>query len=149
MKIIDSSTNMVIVTLNVGDSPRALEYNPSNEYIYVANFNSGDVSIIDSSTNDVVDTVDVGVDPVSLEYNPSNEYIYVANQGSSDVSVIGLEPGPPNPNDEIRESGNNINIQVQKNTGSNALAQDGSGNMYSDESIFQRQFTEQESNVVS
>ncbi|CAN5838869.1 hypothetical protein BH23THE1_BH23THE1_33360 [soil metagenome] len=48
-------------------------------------------------------------------------------------------------------SGNNINVQVQENSGNNAVGQSGSGNgqMYSDEFIFQEQSTSQDSSVVS
>lgn len=51
-----------------------LEYNPSNKNIYVANFNSGEVSVIDRSTNTVTTTLDVGDSPIAMEYHQSNEY---------------------------------------------------------------------------
>lgn len=64
-----------------------------------------------------------------------------------------IPPTPPEPPVEgILGSGNNINIQVQENTGNNALGQsssDGSSNSYSDESMFQEQSTEQDSSVIS
>ncbi len=83
----------MVKTINVGHQPLALEYNPSNENIYVGNENSGDVSIIKSSSNTVVDTIDVGM-PVALEYNPSNNDIYVANLFRNTVSVIATTPAP-------------------------------------------------------
>lgn len=46
-------------------------------------------------------------------------------------------------------SGNNINIQVQENSGNNVGGQFGDGNMYSDSPIHQVQSTEQDSRVVS
>ncbi len=78
----------VIATVDVGTCPQALEFNPSNDNVYVANSNSHDVSVIDSSTNAVVATVDVGDTPVALEFNPSNDNVYVSNQASDSVSVI-------------------------------------------------------------
>lgn len=74
--------------------------------------------------------------------------MYVPNTGSNDVSVIGeisisLEG--------IFGSGNNINIQIQQNTGNivtGPASSDGSSS-YADESIFQGQSTCQNSNVVS
>jgi YVTN family beta-propeller protein len=54
----DSSTNTVIDTIDVGKYPISIKFNPSNNNIYVANFNSTLVSVIDSSTNTVVDTVE-------------------------------------------------------------------------------------------
>ena len=36
----------LINTIDVGDGPLDIEYNPFNKYIYVANSNSNDVSVI-------------------------------------------------------------------------------------------------------
>jgi YVTN family beta-propeller protein len=98
VSVIDSTSNTVVDTINVGDSPDelSLEYNPSNENIYVANENSGDVSIIVSSSNSMIDTIEVGM-PVALEYNPSNNDIYAANLFRNTVSVIGTTAPPPPP----------------------------------------------------
>ena len=61
--------------------------------------------------------------------------------------------GGGEPVEGIIGSGNNVNIQVQENTGNNAVGQsssDGSsGSSYSDESLFQGQSTDQSSRVVS
>lgn len=60
------------------------------------------------------------------------------------------EPQSPSPFRGIIGSGNNINMQVQNNDDSNAIAQDGNGfSSYSDQPLFQRQSTNQNSNVVS
>ena len=49
----------------------------------------------------------------------------------------------------IIDSGNNINIQVQENSGNNVGAQSGFGEKYSDSPIFQEQSKEQDSQVIS
>src|SRR5215207_9445767 len=72
----------------VGEFPQALEYNPSNNYIYVANRDSGTVSVIDSTNNTVIRNITVGSSPGPLVFNPSNNYIYVANAISNTISVI-------------------------------------------------------------
>jgi YVTN family beta-propeller protein len=46
VSVIDSSTNKVRAIVNVGIEPRVLEYNPSNEDMYVGNRGSNDVSVI-------------------------------------------------------------------------------------------------------
>ena len=74
----------VIATIDVGNAPSPLEYNPANENMYVANRESDDVSVIYSQFNELVDTINVEGSPADLEYNPSNDYIYVANK----LSVI-------------------------------------------------------------
>jgi YVTN family beta-propeller protein len=60
-------------------------------------------------------------------------------------------PTPPEPPIEgIIGSGNNINIQAQENTGNNAVGQSDDGDhIHSDESIFQGQSTNQDSQVIS
>ena len=66
----------VVATVDVRDSPYDLEYNPSNEAIYVANccpdFSEPHiVSVIDSATNTVTAIVeDVGDGPYNLELQP-------------------------------------------------------------------------------
>jgi YVTN family beta-propeller protein len=64
-------------TTPVGDYPFGIEYNPSNDNIYVTNYFSSTVSVISGSTNSVIDTILVGRGPIWLEYVPSNNQIYV------------------------------------------------------------------------
>ena len=47
----------LVDTIPVGQGPIALAFNPENENMYVADFNSGNVSVIDSSNNTIVDTI--------------------------------------------------------------------------------------------
>ena len=82
------ASNTVISTVDVGERPSALAFNPSNNNIYVANAYSNNVSVIESSSNTVISTVDVGDGPSALAFNPSNNNIYVTNPVSDDVSVI-------------------------------------------------------------
>ncbi|WP_415311070.1 PKD domain-containing protein [Candidatus Nitrosocosmicus sp. FF01] len=78
----------VIDTINVGERPYAIAYNPDNKNIYVANIDDNSVSVIRSSDNEVIDTINVGDDPTGIAYNPDNKNIYVSNTGSYSVSVI-------------------------------------------------------------
>lgn len=56
--------------------------------IYVANFNSNDVSVIDGATNTVITTIPVGVNPAGVGINPLTNRIFIGNLNSDDVSVI-------------------------------------------------------------
>lgn len=78
----------VIATIKVGERPNAIQYNPSNGYIYVANSESNSVSVIDSSTHEVIKTIDVEEYPWALGYNPDSNYVYVSNRHSDSVSII-------------------------------------------------------------
>ena len=82
-------TNTVNTTVNVGIHPMALEFNPSNNNIYVVNQGSNSISVIETGpTNTVNTTVNVGNSPRALEFNPSNNNMYVVNINSGDISVI-------------------------------------------------------------
>lgn len=62
--------------------------NTSVNRIYVANFNSNDVSVINGETNTVIATVPVGTNPAGIDVNPLTSRVYVANRGSNTISVI-------------------------------------------------------------
>jgi len=75
--VINGVTNEVIANITVGAGPEGIAYDPSNGYIYVANFCSGTVSVINGTT--VIANITVGAGPEGIAYDPSNGYIYVAN----------------------------------------------------------------------
>ncbi len=84
----------------VGDEPVGLVMHPDGNFVYVANFNSGSVSVIgtnpDSAAtfNQVVTTIQVGVNPVDLAIGPSGELLYVVNAGSlpsENVSIVDVD----------------------------------------------------------
>ena len=76
-------------TVRVGSGPAGLAFNPSNNDIYVANFNDDTVSVISGTS--VVGTIRVGGNPYEFAFNPSNNYMYEADRGlgfDHAVSVI-------------------------------------------------------------
>ena len=64
------------------------------------------------------------------------------------VNPANSPPSPP-PSEGILGSGNNVNIQVQENSGNSVAGQHGGGEIYSDSPIFQGQSTEQDTQVIS
>ena len=82
----------VIAVIPVSEFPQALAFNPSNNYIYVANVVSNSVSMIESTNNTIADTVNVSSLPLTLEFNPSNDGVYAAGTLTGTeglVSIIG------------------------------------------------------------
>jgi YVTN family beta-propeller protein len=90
---VDVEGQTTFPSIPVGDQPVAIVIDPSGTFAYVANFNSGTVSVIDvnpasATFNTVVSTITVGSNPTDLAIFPDGDRVLVANAGSSDVSVI-------------------------------------------------------------
>ncbi len=89
----DDPSEAVVGIIDVGDKPRgiALDDGGYEKYAYVANSNSGSVSVISvfGSSMDVVHTVEnIGNEPFGVAVSPDGDYVYVTNYGGANVSVI-------------------------------------------------------------
>ena len=83
--------NSVNTTFN-GVFPIGVAFDSSNGYVYVANPNSGSVSVINGATNNVIASITVGSWPEGVAFDSSNGYVYVTNFYSSTVSIISTSP---------------------------------------------------------
>lgn len=84
-------------SIPVGDQPVAIVIDPAGDFAYVANFNSGNVSVIDvdptsSEYHTVVETITAGRNPIDVAVAPDGSRVAVANAGSNDVSLIDSDP---------------------------------------------------------
>ena len=86
VSVIDTSTNTVTTTVNVGNKPWGVAVNPTAAY--VTNEGSNTVSVIDTSTNTVLATVNVGTSPHGVAVTPDGKKAYVSNFAGNTVSVI-------------------------------------------------------------
>ena len=59
-----------------------MAYNPANNKVYVANKNSGDISVIDGDTNTLTNTIKVDPFPLDVAVNPNTNTLYVAHTQS-------------------------------------------------------------------
>jgi YVTN family beta-propeller protein len=82
-----ADADWVTTTVAVGTYPLALALNPVTNKIYVANYQSANVTVIDGATNGTA-TVPAGANPQTLAVNPVTDKVYVANRLSSTVTVI-------------------------------------------------------------
>lgn len=90
---VDIAGETTYPAITVGDQPVAIVMRPDGKVAYVANFNSGSVSVIDTDKlsptfNTVIGTITVGTNPADLAVFPDGDRVLVANAGSGDVSVI-------------------------------------------------------------
>ncbi|WP_054864983.1 PKD domain-containing protein [Methanosarcina barkeri] len=88
VSVIDTATNKVTATINVGSGPQGVAVNPAGTKVYVTNYYNKTVSIIDTATNKVTAKVTVGGYPYGVAVNPDGKKVYVTNIYSRTVSVI-------------------------------------------------------------
>jgi YVTN family beta-propeller protein len=85
--VINCTTNTVLTTVFVGDSPDGVGFDASNKDMYVSNYLGASVSVINIK-NSVVATINVGTGPSGLGYDSQNNEMYVTNWASGTVSAI-------------------------------------------------------------
>jgi YVTN family beta-propeller protein len=88
--VIDTTTNKVVTTIDVGLAPAGVAVTLDGSKVYVANEAvKGTVSVIDTATNAVSATVAVGSNPVGVAVTLDGSKVYVGNKGrAGTVSVI-------------------------------------------------------------
>jgi YVTN family beta-propeller protein len=93
ISVIDTATNKVTATVNVGSNPCGVAVSLDGKKVYVVNSGSNTVSLIDTATNKVTATVNVGNNPCGVAVTPDGKRVYVTNSGNysihrNTVSVI-------------------------------------------------------------
>ena len=90
VSVIDTATNTVTGTINVGQSPAQIIVNPAGTRAYVTNV-GGTVSVINTANNTVNATIQIpgtGAKPAGALLNSTGTRLYIANQGNGTVTVI-------------------------------------------------------------
>jgi len=83
----DTTTLEIKQQVEVQTSPNEVELSPDGSLIYVAEYDSNDVTILDSNLK-VVATVPAGKGAHGLGISPDGRWLYVANRKTDYVSVI-------------------------------------------------------------
>ena len=78
--------------MGVGSGPSFVAVNPALNRVYVANYDSDNMTVIDGATDKVVTTLPAGSQPQWIAVNRATNKIYLANFNSNNVSVINEEP---------------------------------------------------------
>ncbi|HEY9001013.1 MAG TPA: beta-propeller fold lactonase family protein [Mucilaginibacter sp.] len=93
VSIVNTATNTVIATLNVGKYPTGVSVSPDGSRAYVTDQGDNTVSIINTITNKVIATIPVGLGPWGIAISPDGSKIFVANTNGNSVSVINATTG--------------------------------------------------------
>lgn len=86
VSVINTDTNKVITTIQVGSYPAGVAVSPNGKTVYITNSNSNTVSVINTAKNKVSATIPVGQYPRGVAFSPNGKRAYVANHGN--VSII-------------------------------------------------------------
>lgn len=76
----------VYLTLLTGGA--ALDYNPKNGILYVANYNANYVATIDTDTNQVLEKIPVSAHPYALKVDPVTGKVLVANMAGNEITFL-------------------------------------------------------------
>jgi YVTN family beta-propeller protein len=82
VSVIDTDTNRVITTVDVGIGPSGVAISPDGKKVYVANGGDNTVSVVDTATNTVTATVGVGIGPCGVAVTPDGKKVYVGSMAS-------------------------------------------------------------------
>jgi YVTN family beta-propeller protein len=90
VSVFDTTTNVPLTEIGVGQNPIGLAITPNGSFAYVANQNSDNVSVIDLASNSVIQTISVGAgaNPIWVTISLDGSHAYVSNQVSNTISVI-------------------------------------------------------------
>jgi YVTN family beta-propeller protein len=114
VSVIDTATNTVVKTINVGLHPCGMALSPDGDRLYVTNANSDTVSVVDTATDAVTKTLSValgdpgrpsvlGSSPNAVAVSPAGNTLYVANAAENAIAVIDLERGGRDAGDDDRQ----------------------------------------------
>jgi YVTN family beta-propeller protein len=95
VSVINTETNAVVATIDVGDNPRGLDGTPNGQLVFVANRGDDTVSVINTGNNTVTKTISLtGEQPYNLEVTPDGSNVYVVmktyESGYGDLGTVSI-----------------------------------------------------------
>lgn len=84
---INTATNTIIATINVGQFPGGICISPDGSKVYVASSGSNSVAVISTATNSVIQTYYSFDSPSALSLSPDGKLLYINNASISDLTV--------------------------------------------------------------
>jgi YVTN family beta-propeller protein len=101
VSVIDTVTNTVVATIQVGLAPNGVALTPDGKRAYVANWSSNNVSVIDTTTKAVVGSpIPIMSAPQGIAVTPNGKSVYVTAEPNAVVVIdtaTNAIVGPPIP----------------------------------------------------
>ncbi|NEM05244.1 serine/threonine-protein kinase [Geodermatophilus normandii] len=91
--VVDTTTNAVLQTIEVGLRPYAPATSPDGRRLYVPLHNEGRVQVVDTTTGETVDSYTVPENPHWIAVSADGRRAYTANHESGVLSVLDLADG--------------------------------------------------------
>ncbi len=66
----------------------SLDYNPTKELLYVADYNSHSIHVIDTKTDKVIQTIDVPRHPFTVKADPISNIVIVASLAGNEITFL-------------------------------------------------------------
>ena len=79
VSVIDTGTDAVVSTIQVGAGPGPIRLAPDGTKAYVGNFRSNTVTVIDAARDRVTSTIETGPGPCNIVFAPGGGKAYVTN----------------------------------------------------------------------
>jgi YVTN family beta-propeller protein len=76
------------VYLHLMTGGAALDYNPNNEVLYVANYNANYIATIDTATNQVIEKIPVSAHPFAIKVDSVTNKILIANMAGNEITFL-------------------------------------------------------------
>src|SRR5687768_3810584 len=87
-------SQQVIATVTVADDPTGVTVDPVSGRVFVASYDTGEITVIDPATNEPEEaTLPVGAVLTGVAVNAAARRLYAADAGAGQVIVINLETG--------------------------------------------------------
>ena len=91
LSIIDTETQEVVETIDVGQRPRGILLSKDHTKLYICASDDDTVQVLDLATRKIVDTLPSGEDPEQFSLHPNNKHLYIANEDDAIVTVVDVE----------------------------------------------------------
>ncbi len=66
----------------------SLDYNPTKELLYVADYNSHSIHVIDTKSDEIIQTIDVPRHPFSVKADPISNVVVVASLAGNEITFL-------------------------------------------------------------